>query len=97
MIKKDSPGVRYTIITKPYSPLPRLPIIPGPNPVTAIGTVKRVRMRRARGRLVIVDAMLYDGRSALEAVWFNQPFRKNQLSEGAEVALSGKVERFRGK
>jgi ATP-dependent DNA helicase RecG len=36
----------------------------------------------------------------LGAVWvtfFNQPFRERQLPVGTEVALSGKVERFRGR
>jgi ATP-dependent DNA helicase RecG len=65
--------------------------------VTVIGTVKEVKMRRARRNLTIVDAVIFDGDSYLFAVWFNQPFRSRQLSEGAEVALSGKVERYRGK
>ena len=29
-------------------------------------------------------------------MWFNQTFRKGQLSEGAQVALSGVVDSFRG-
>jgi ATP-dependent DNA helicase RecG len=65
--------------------------------VTALGTITSVKMRRVRGRLTIVEASLFDGDSYLFAVWFNQAFRARQLSEGAEVALSGKVERYRGK
>jgi ATP-dependent DNA helicase RecG len=65
--------------------------------VTAIGTITSVKLRRVRGRLTIVDAALFDGDSYLFAVWFNQAFRARQLSEGAEVALSGKVERYRGR
>jgi ATP-dependent DNA helicase RecG len=31
------------------------------------------------------------------ATFFNQPFRERQLTEGTEVALSGKLERYRGR
>lgn len=65
--------------------------------VTAIGTVKKLTTRRPRRNLTIVEAALYDGDAYLWAVWFNQPFRARQLSEGTEVALSGKVERYRGR
>jgi ATP-dependent DNA helicase RecG len=44
---------------------------------------------------VIIEARLTDGTGPLKAVWFNQRFRMNQLAVGSEVALSGKVERFR--
>jgi ATP-dependent DNA helicase RecG len=76
-----------------------LPIseLPQGEEVTAIGTVTSVKMRRARGKLTIVDAVIFDGADYLFAVWFNQAFRARQLTEGAEVALSGKVERYRGK
>lgn len=71
--------------------------VPVGEEVTVIGTVTKVSSRRARSRMVIVDARIDDGSAVLEAVWFNQSFRARQLSEGAEVALSGKVERFRGR
>ena len=44
----------------------------------------------------MVEARLTDGTGTLKAVWFNQSFRERQLPPGTEVALSGKVERFRG-
>ena len=34
---------------------------------------------------------------SLAVTFFNQPFRERQLPPGTEVALSGKVERFRGR
>ena len=71
--------------------------LPQGEEVTAVGTITSVKMRRARGKLTIVDATLFDGESYLFAVWFNQAFRARQLTEGSEVALSGKVERYRGK
>ncbi len=65
--------------------------------VTIIGTVGTVRTKRPRRSLVIVEATIMDETGILTATWFNQSFRSRQLNEGQEVALSGKVERFRGK
>ncbi|MDH3471184.1 MAG: ATP-dependent DNA helicase RecG [Acidimicrobiia bacterium] len=65
--------------------------------VTVIGEVTAVKMRRVRKNLTIVDATIFDGNSYLFAVWFNQAFRSRQVAEGTEVALSGKVERYRGR
>jgi ATP-dependent DNA helicase RecG len=64
--------------------------------VTVIGTVKRVSTRRPRRNLAITEAVVGDGASLLTVTWFNQPFRERQLTIGAEVALSGKLDRFRG-
>ncbi len=71
--------------------------VPVGEEITAVGVVKQVKTRRVRGKLTIVEASIFDGNSYLFAVWFNQPFRARQLTEGAEVALSGKVERYRGR
>jgi ATP-dependent DNA helicase RecG len=65
--------------------------------VTLIVTVKRVSTRRPRRNLAITEAVVGDGASLLTVTWFNQPFRERQLTVGAEVALSGKLDRFRGK
>lgn len=68
--------------------------VPLDEEVTVAGTIQSVRKRRiTRGRTMI-DAVLFDGTSYLSAVWFNPYLR---LQEGAEVAFSGKVERFRGR
>jgi len=75
-------------------PLTELPL---GEEVTVIGTVKRVSLRRPRKNLTIVEATVDDGAGMVHAVWFNQAFRERQLSEGVEVALSGKVERYRGR
>jgi ATP-dependent DNA helicase RecG len=64
--------------------------------VTVIATVKRVGTRRPRRNLAITEAVVGDGISVLTVTWFNQTFRERQLSVGAEVALSGKLDRFRG-
>ena len=66
--------------------------------VTVAGTVQAVHQRdvyrTGKRKLKITEATVGDGTSLLKAVWFN-PYLK--LKEGAEVALSGKVERFRGR
>jgi ATP-dependent DNA helicase RecG len=43
--------------------------------------------------MVEVDA--FDGTGYLHVVFFNQPWRAKQLSEGIEAAFFGKLERFR--
>jgi ATP-dependent DNA helicase RecG len=65
--------------------------------LTVIGTVSQASLRRARKGLTIVEARIDDGTGVLTAIWFNQPFRHRQLREGSEVALSGTVERYRGR
>jgi ATP-dependent DNA helicase RecG len=63
------------------APLTELPL---GEEVTAIGTVKKVSMRRPRRNLTVVEATVSDDTSQLFAVWFNQAFRARQLTEGAE-------------
>lgn len=65
--------------------------------VTVVGTVQSVEVRRVRRNLTIINATVYDGHTYLFATWFNQRFRERQLPKGSEVALSGKVERKRGR
>ncbi len=65
--------------------------------VTVVGTVKKIKVRRVRRNLAIIDATIFDGETYLFATWFNQVFRERQLPAGTEVALSGKVERKRGR
>ena len=68
--------------------------VPLSEEVTVGGTVRSVRRRRISRNRTMIDAVISDGSSILAAVWFNPYLR---ISEGDEVALSGKVERFRGK
>ena len=75
-------------------PLAELPL---GEELTVIGTVEKVSVRRPRRNLTIVEARITDGAGVLTATWFNQKFRARQLTEGSEVALSGTVERYRGK
>lgn len=62
--------------------------------VTVGGTVLSVRKRRISRNRTMIDAQITDGTNVITGIWFN-PYLK--ISEGAEVALSGKAERFRGR
>ncbi|MDH5292618.1 MAG: ATP-dependent DNA helicase RecG, partial [Acidimicrobiia bacterium] len=64
--------------------------------ITVIVRVASISTRRPRRGLTITEARVSDGTGSLKVVWFNQAFRERQLTVGAEVALSGKIERFRG-
>jgi ATP-dependent DNA helicase RecG len=74
----------------------RIADLPRDTEVTVLVEVISVSKRRPRRNLVMIDAVLTDGSGRLKATWFNQPFREHQLQPGAEVALSGKIEWFRG-
>lgn len=65
--------------------------------VTVVGWIRSVSTRRPRRNLVMVEAIVADETGSLKAVWFNQPYRAHQLKQGMEIALAGKVERFRGR
>lgn len=71
--------------------------VPVGREVTVVGTIGAIRSRRPRRNLTIVEATIADDSGMLTATWFNQAFRAKQLTPGQEVALSGKVELFRGK
>ncbi len=77
-----------------FVPLDQVPV---GEEVTVIVTVVSKKMRRPRRNLSILDATFTDGNAYLNVTWFNQAFRDRQLSEGAEVALSGKIERSKGR
>jgi ATP-dependent DNA helicase RecG len=65
--------------------------------VTIIGVVESIRSYRARRGMTITEAMVADAGGRLKVVWFNQGFRARQLPSGTEVALSGKLERRKGR
>jgi ATP-dependent DNA helicase RecG len=60
--------------------------------VTVRSTTKRV----GRNRRSIVEALVGDGSGRFHVVFFNQPWREKQLREGAQIALFGKPDVFRG-
>jgi len=71
--------------------------IPIGEEVTVMGRVRKVSTRRPRRNLTIVEAEVADESGSVRCVWFNQAFRGRQLTEGAEVALSGKLEVKKGR
>lgn len=99
--KLESQGVRTVadlILTVPRRYLDRsqlfdLQAVPIGEEVTVAGTVTKFTKRRiSRGR-TMVEATVSDGTSVVRCVWFN-PYMK--LVEGEEVALSGKLETYKG-
>ncbi len=64
---------------------------------TVIGRVERVVVRRPRRRMAIVEATITDDRASIKAVWFNQQYQARRLERGIEVALSGRIDRYRGR
>jgi ATP-dependent DNA helicase RecG len=63
---------------------------------TLLVRVKKVNSHRARNGRLMVDVDVFDGSSYLRCTFFNQPWRANQLEAGAEVAIFGKVDHYRG-
>ncbi|NHZ70755.1 MAG: ATP-dependent DNA helicase RecG [Proteobacteria bacterium] len=75
------------------SHMARIDQVPIGEEVTLGGTVTSFSKRRiSRGR-TMTEARVSDGTGSVRVVWFN-PYMS--LEEGEEVALSGKVESFRG-
>src|SRR5262245_1311441 len=64
---------------------------------TVVAEVRSIRGRRARTGKPIVEAVVHDGSSLLNVVFFNQGWREKQLPVGTEVALFGKLDVYRGK
>jgi ATP-dependent DNA helicase RecG len=59
---------------------------------TVFAEVKKIRGFRTRQRRAMVEAEVFDGSSYLRVVFFNQPWREKQLSDGTEAAFFGRVE-----
>ena len=69
-------------------------LVPG---VTAqlCGRLEGVRLRRARGRRVLVEATLRDGSGSVGVNWFGQPWLADKLATVGEVVLHGRVQLVR--
>ena len=57
--------------------------------------VQRVSTRRTRGGKTMVQVAVEDTTGRLNLVFFNQPWRRHQLSVGSEVVVFGRTEMFR--
>ena len=58
---------------------------------TVVVTVDRVRLKRPRPRMQIVEVDALDDTGVIQATFFRQPWIADQLKPGDVVALSGKV------
>src|SRR5258706_5432336 len=63
---------------------------------TVTGAIKKVSLRRPRGRRPIVEMEVYDGTSYLRLTFFNQEYRA-KIAEDTEVSVFGKVDMYRGR
>ncbi len=63
---------------------------------TVAGEVKKVSVRRPRGRRPIVELELFDASSYLRLTFFNQEYRA-KIEVGTEVSVFGRVEHYRGR
>jgi ATP-dependent DNA helicase RecG len=60
-----------------------------PGNVTLKARVESVIGRYVKRRMHITEAILDDGTAKTKAVWFNQPYRAEQLTKGEEFYFSG--------
>lgn len=64
-----------------------------PGKVTLRARAVDVKSRHIRGNLTIIKAVLEDNDGTqINAVWFNQPYRVNQLKSGKEFVFAGNFE-----
>jgi ATP-dependent DNA helicase RecG len=64
--------------------------------VTVIAEVRRVQAPPPSRRKLPLKVTIFDGTSHLSLVFFNQPWRAQQLKPGTRIAAKGKVTVFRG-
>lgn len=64
-----------------------------------LASLRDVETRYTKSRRSMVTATFSDGSGSIRCTFFNQPWRQKQLEaiDGAEVALFGRVELFRGR
>jgi len=63
---------------------------------TIHGRVRAIDIVRPKGNLEILKLAIQDVSGVAYAVWFNQPWLKNQFNRGERLALYGEVERSFG-
>lgn len=56
-----------------------------------VGHLSNVTSRRARNRLLIINALLEDGFDSLQLTWFNQDYLLKQLRAGMKLVVKGKI------
>ncbi len=64
--------------------------------ITVVVEVEAVHGRRLGKKRHLTEARVTDGAGRMVVTWFNQPWVAKRLAPGAEVMISGKVDRYRG-
>ncbi|CAI8409187.1 MAG: ATP-dependent DNA helicase RecG [Acidimicrobiales bacterium AG-410-I20] len=59
-------------------------------------TVSKVTTRRMRNRRSLVEVSATDETGSMRLVFFNQPWRVKQLSEGKEIIIFGRLDLYQG-
>ncbi len=59
---------------------------------TIVATIDRVREKRTRTRMSIIEVFLVDDTGAMQLAFFKQPWLARQLEAGMRLAVMGKVE-----
>jgi len=70
-------------------------LVPGEEALVLV-TIRSVTKRMTRNRRTMVNVNVGDGSGRMDLVFFNQPWREKQLTEGLQVALFGKADTYRG-
>ncbi len=65
--------------------------------VTVIASVSEASGRRTQSGRYLFRAMLNDGTGSLEVTWFNQPYLKQQIKRGMQIAIRGTVDEYLGR
>jgi ATP-dependent DNA helicase RecG len=63
---------------------------------TVRGEVITVKLKRIR-RMTIFEMMVGDATGMVHAVWFNQPYLKNNFAQGQQVILYGRIDLYQNR
>ena len=69
----------------------------GGDEAVVLAAIRRVSARRTRHGRSLVELAVHDGTAGMKVVFFNQPWRARQLTEGTEALFFGKLDTFRGR
>ncbi|MDA9101085.1 ATP-dependent DNA helicase RecG [Omnitrophica bacterium] len=64
--------------------------------VTVRATILRIQFKPIR-RLKLLEILVGDDSGTLHAVWFNQPYLKNQFQTGQEIILYGRIDFYQNR
>ena len=70
-------------------------LVPGQEALVLV-EVRKVAKRPMKGGRSMVTVNVGDGSGRVTAVFFNQPWRARQLTEGLQIAMFGKADLYRG-